>query len=126
MFLLLISVHGVGPGVAVRILSGMNAGEFSGAVQSGNARLLKSIKGVGAKMAERLVTELKDKIGKVLSSEKSDGIAPFSSEAKHAVQGMIALGYKETEAEKAIAKVMEKRGSGLSAEEMITEALRAG
>lgn len=126
LFKLLISVSGIGPRIAQSILSGINVMELKSHLASGNVNALIEIPGVGKKTAERLIVELRDKIG------KTDGEIGFpalgtTSEPMHieAIQALISLGYNQQVAEKALRLVLnELQGSAISLEELIKRALR--
>lgn len=131
LFRELIKVNGVGPKLALAILSGMSAQQFVLAVEQEQVSTLVKLPGVGKKTAERLVVEMKDRfkglngdlfngnssLPPVASAKNSDGDA----EAE-AVSALVALGYKPQEASRLVSKVA-KPGSG--SETLIREALRA-
>ncbi len=100
LFLLLIDrVSGIGPAIAMSILSGMPTGAFKQGVVAGDAAALSRIKGLGKKTAERIILELKDKVGVTATWE---GGGERSDTARDAEMGLIALGFKQTEARKAV------------------------
>lgn len=129
LFLLLIGrVSGVGPKVAMSILSGMSASDFKGAVVTGDLAAIAGIKGIGKKTAERIVFELKDKVGVAEAWEvQSRGaeIAPEQIIRNDAVLALISLGYKQADAQKAIAKVAEALPVTASTDVLLRTALRA-
>lgn len=106
LFLLLISVSGVGANTARMILSSIMANELQNAIITGNVSILKSIKGIGAKTAERIIVDLKDKVLKVEFS--AQGIpAANTSISEEAVAALVMLGFTQAMAQKAVKKVME-------------------
>lgn len=108
LFLHLISVSGVGTNTARMILSSLRPAEIKSAILSGNWNLLKTIKGIGPKTAQRLVIDLQDKLKK---SESSDLLQPaaFSSPAfDEALTALITLGFNKSEAEKSLLKVKQQ------------------
>jgi Holliday junction DNA helicase RuvA len=127
VFKLLISVTGIGPKIAQSVLSGMNAEELKSHLGSGNITALTSIPGVGRKTAERLVVELRDKIGNPLS--ESGSVIPADAEAAsvrfEALRALVSLGYSQQAAERSIRLALkESGGSTLLLEELIKRALR--
>lgn len=107
MFLNLISVSGIGPKMAIQVLSGMSAKTLAGAVVNQDVSLLTKIKGLGKKTAERIVLELKEKVDINVKSanantmdgfESNLGLVDFTSEMADAVQVLIELGIKKEEA----------------------------
>lgn len=126
IFKLLISVSGIGPKMAQGILSGLSANEFKQAILDGNVIALTSISGVGKKTAERLIIELRDKLGKTEMTEFSS--APTSKLLKaraEAVVALMSLGYSRSDAEQAVRLVgNETEGKDLSIEQLIKGALR--
>lgn len=129
LFRLLIDrVSGVGPKVAMSILSGMSAGDFKGAVVAEDLDTIAKIKGLGKKTAERIVLELKDKVGVAAAWEvqsRSPELTPEQSACNDAVLGLISLGYKKAEAEKAVARVAGAVSSDSSnTDEILRAALR--
>jgi Holliday junction DNA helicase RuvA len=127
VFKLLISVSGIGPKIAQSVLSGMNAEELKSHLGSGNITALTSIPGVGRKTAERLVVELRDKIGNPLS--ESGSVIPADAEAAsvrfEALRALVSLGYSQQAAERSIRLALkESGGSILLLEELIKRALR--
>jgi Holliday junction DNA helicase RuvA len=119
LFLLLVSVNGVGPKLAIGILSGIKTENFRQAVREENAAVLNKIPGVGKKTAERLVVELKDKIGSSIPSATMPSLGPIQDEA---VRALVSLGYKRTHAEEAIQRIL-RQESGLSLEALLRKTL---
>ena len=107
VFLMLIDrVSGIGPSVAMAVLSGMPVTRFKSCVVSGNTAELTRIKGVGKKTAERIVLELKDKVG-VTDTWQDAAAGTVSPAAADAELALLALGYKQVEARKALRKVLD-------------------
>lgn len=105
MFSILISVSGVGPKVAINILSHIPAAELTTAIASGDIKRLSSLPGIGKKTAERLVLELKDKVPQVAASTIVDGqspTAPRRDSLDDLISALVNLGYKENLAKKAV------------------------
>ncbi len=129
LFLLLISVSGIGPKSAITALSGMSADEIIGAIRSNNLARLNSIPGVGKKTAERLVIELRDKIVKlsaVASEEmKLEGIPQVSGDLVYddALSALTNLGYHYNAAEKALKQAMQE-GTEMSVQKLLRRSLQ--
>jgi len=125
LFRQLIKINGVGPKMAIAILSGMSTNEFSRAVQSNDIDTLVKLPGVGKKTAERLLIEMRDKIS--LVSENIDGLAGQVSDTsdikQEAESALIALGYKPQDASKMINGVGENLTE--SSEQLIRAALKS-
>jgi Holliday junction DNA helicase RuvA len=127
LFKLLISVSGIGPKIAQSILSGMNVEELKLYLISGNIIALTAIPGVGKKTAERLILELRDKVGKTIAESEPISALGMASAAMRAeaLQALTSLGYNLQIAEKSIRLVLkETEGSNISLEELIKRALR--
>ncbi len=128
LFRLLIDrVSGVGPKVAMSILSGMSANDFKAAVVAGDLGAIASIKGLGKKTAERIVLELKDKVGVTEAWEvqsRGGEIAPEKTIRNDAVLALISLGYKQADAQKAITRAAESEPPGTSVDGLLRAALR--
>jgi len=125
--MLIHNVSGIGPKIALNILSGMNATAFRGAVASADVKALSQINGVGKKTAERIVVELKDKIGAAGAWEASSAqraLSPQDQKVNDAVLGLIALGFKQVEAHDAVRAALEKLGPNAGAEELVRACLR--
>lgn len=101
LFLRLIKVSGVGPKGATDILGGMSADELIGAIAAGNASLLCGIKGIGKKTAERIIVELKDKIGEP-DTQICIPHSQLNDTQEEAAAILVALGYKRDAAEQAV------------------------
>ena len=121
VFLLLNSVAGIGPKLAVNILSGIPAAELTQAIKAGDQLRLVSIPGVGRKLAERMIVELRDKLTTLQPAETA---AP--SQASHlmldAVSALVNLGYRQAEVEKNVRDTI--RAGKQSLEDVIEEVLR--
>ncbi|NCT93807.1 MAG: Holliday junction branch migration protein RuvA [Chitinophagaceae bacterium] len=123
LFLQLISVSGVGAATARMMLSGMKPDEIIRAIVQGNTKQLEGIKGIGRKSAERLIVELRDKLGKQ-SLESPLSITAVASKDNDAVQALVALGIVRSQAEQAIKKTMLAASADASLEEIIKQALK--
>lgn len=129
LFLLLINrVSGIGPKVAMSILSSMSPADFKNAVVMGDLDTLSRIKGLGKKTVERIVLELKDKVGVTSAWETAaDTTSSTSSEnalKNDAVLALISLGYKQTEAHRAVGKASEGSSPPANADDILRAALR--
>jgi Holliday junction DNA helicase RuvA len=124
VFLMLIErVSGIGPAIAMAILSGLSVANFKIAVVAGNVAELSRIKGLGKKTAERIILELKDKVG-VADTWQDAAAGQVSAAAADAELALIALGYKQIDARKAVRKVLESNPAA-EAEMLVRGALRA-
>ena len=127
VFELLIGVSGIGPPMARNILSGISIGDFKQFVAAEDARGLMQIKGVGQKMAQRLILELRDKIG-AIAPEGAEDLPPIEGEAvnilEEAAAALTGLGATPLQARKVVARVIQADGGGLSVEEVIKRSLR--
>jgi len=124
--LLVNNVSGIGPKLALAVLSGMSVNNFKAAVVNSDVASLSKISGLGKKTAERIVLELKDKLGVAAAWEAASAMhAPTSEQeqANEAVLALIALGYKQIDAHKAVREVQEK-GEAKQAEELVKLALK--
>jgi len=124
MFLLLISISGVGPATARMMLSSLKPEELSRAILQGNVKLLESVKGIGKKTAERLVLELKDKMGKH-SPDGNLSLQVGNSLEQDALNALTALGITRSQAEQSIQKIILAEPSVLKLEDLIKKALKA-
>jgi len=102
LFGALITVSGVGPRMALNILSGLPAADLRDALAAGNVTRLVAIPGVGKRTAERLIVELQDRVRKLAASAPPDGAGPLDAEA---VSALVNLGYRQSEAERAVRTV---------------------
>lgn len=123
MFVKLVSVSGVGPKLALTVLSGMTAGQFAAAVVKGDVTALSKTKGVGKKTAERIVLELKDKVNKDYTYEETVSAvkADVTEVNEEAVLALMTLGYNRHEASEAVKRVQK---DGMSLEQLIFTALK--
>ncbi|HVO09770.1 MAG TPA: Holliday junction branch migration protein RuvA [Vicinamibacteria bacterium] len=112
LFERLIQVSGVGPRLAVSILSGIEAPELVSALQSGDLARLTRIPGVGKKTAERLVVELKDKVQGLLAEEEMPAAASPASAQEDLVSALVHLGYSRAEAERGVERALREGGEG--------------
>src|SRR5213075_1459883 len=128
MFRLLINtVSGIGPKIALNILSGMNATVFRGAVANGDVKALSQISGVGKKTAERIVVELKDKVGAAGAWEASSAqraLLPEEQKVNDAVLALIALGFKQIEAHDTVRAALNSLGAQATVEDLVRASLK--
>ena len=122
LFRALIKVNGVGPKLALSILSGIEAGAFVQCLQQNDTSTLVRIPGVGKKTAERLIIEMRDKVKDWASDLSLDKALAPTQASDDAVSALLSLGYKQKEAERAISKV---HAVGLSSEALIKLALHS-
>ena len=123
LFILLISVSGVGPNTARIILSSFTPDELENVIASGNVGLLKNVKGIGTKTAERIIVDLKDKI-KVGDSTFIIGTREGNEVQEETIAALVMLGYPQSAAKKVVQKLA-KENPNYKVEELIKIALKA-
>jgi len=127
--LLVNTVTGIGPKIALNILSGISATAFRGAVAGGDVKALSQISGVGKKTAERIIVELRDKIGaagiwEAASAERA--LSPEDQKVNDAVLALMALGFKQVEAHDAVRKAQGSLGPQAALEDLVRACLKKG
>jgi Holliday junction DNA helicase RuvA len=124
MFKLLLKVNGIGPKIALAILSAQTTQEIIDNVLAENSRALSAVPGIGKKTAERVIIELRDKVEKLFNQqEKSQVVLARSQPKQEAISGLVSLGYKVTEAQKVVQSVYQDE---LSSSDLIRLALKKG
>ncbi|MCM8785281.1 MAG: Holliday junction branch migration protein RuvA [Candidatus Omnitrophica bacterium] len=121
LFLLLITVPGIGPKVALRILSGLTIEEIYQGIITENLSFFKNVPGIGKKTAERMIVELKQKIEKIpvlVDNNKERELL------NNSVEALVVLGYKRKEAIGVVNEIIKEKSGKISLEELIKEALR--
>jgi len=125
--LLVHTVSGIGPKIALNVLSGVSVPAFKGAVVNGDVKALSQISGVGKKTAERIVVELKDKIGAAgaweAASEKH-GLSAADQKLNDAVLALMALGFKQIEAHDSVKQAQSVLGPQASIEDLVRACLK--
>ena len=128
IFQLMISVTGIGPRLAINILSGISAEALVKAVSQGNLNRLVGIPGVGKKMAERMILELKDKVIRFISEEVApgagDGLKENEQVKEDALSALINLGYKSNAARGVIDKVVNEFSDPVTLDALLKESLK--
>jgi len=124
LFRLLLGASGVGPKLALAILSGLPVEKLVAALRAGNLAALVGIPGVGKKTAERIVVELRDRVGAIDTSSESAS-APRDDASASAESALVNLGYPRAHAEKAVRRALESLPESPALESLIKEALRA-
>lgn len=124
IFIQLISVSGIGAATARMMLSHMKPDEVGRAIIQNNVKLLESIKGIGKKTAERLVLELRDKVGKV-TPDINTPVMTGNSLQQDALNALIALGISKPQAESALQKINNNQPNINNLEELIKKALKS-
>lgn len=125
--LLINTVSGIGPKIALNVLSGISVTAFRGAVANGDIKMLSQISGVGKKTAERIVVELKDKVGAAGAWEASSaqrGLSPDDQKVNDAVLALMALGFKQIEAHDMVRAAQNALGPTASLEELVRACLK--
>jgi Holliday junction DNA helicase RuvA len=123
IFRKLISVNGVGASTARVMLSSMTADEITSAIVTGDVDTLKSIKGIGAKSAQRIIVDLKDKLGKIEGIEQNILTFTNNTTRDEALSALLALGFTKISVEKVLNKAL-KTQPELDVESLIKEALK--
>ena len=122
LFRNLISVNGVGANTAIMMLSSLNSEEIVAAITTENVAILKGVKGIGAKTAQRIIIDLKDKLGKI--SETSQILSmPDNTIQIEALSALVMLGFTKKDAEKAVSKILQEQ-PGATVESVIKQALK--
>lgn len=129
MFMDLISISGVGPNTGLMILSSMNSDELEQAIVTGDHPAIQRVKGIGAKTAQRIVLELKDKVKKDSYQDGSKVGSGFMSKSnkikQEALQALMTLGFTKALAEKNIESIIKKSGPEISLEDLIKASLKS-
>jgi Holliday junction DNA helicase RuvA len=127
--LLIHTVSGIGPKTALNVLSGISVTAFRGAVATGDLKSLSKISGVGKKTAERIVVELKDKIGMAGAWEAASAKHGLSSDEQRindAVLALVALGFKQIDAHDSVREAQAVLGAQATVEELVRACLKKG
>lgn len=124
LFKLLITVNGIGPNTARLILSSMSVGELLNAISMENVKAIQSVKGIGAKTAQRLVVELKDKTKKATWGTSTKISTSYNNNKYDALTALIALGFPKAGAESVLDKIIKAEGMNLSVEDLIKKSLK--
>lgn len=126
IFMNLISISGVGPGTALMILSSMSAHELQEAIVNEEVKRIQSVKGIGAKTAQRIILELKDKISREGFAGRTEAIETISHNTRRneALTALTTLGINKVVAEKTIDTILKTSGGNISLEDLIKQALK--
>jgi holliday junction DNA helicase RuvA len=127
LFRLLVQhVTGVGPKLALGVLSGMSVGQFKAAVVNGDINTLSKVSGLGKKTAERIILELKDKVGVAAAWElAAAGRNDQQAKVNDAVLALLSLGYKQVEAQKTVREILSRaKTEEIDTEELVRRALK--
>jgi len=127
--LLINNVSGIGPKIALNILSGISVTAFRGAVANSDIKALSQISGVGKKTAERIIVELKDKVGaagawEAASAERA--LSPGDQRLNDAVLALLALGFKQLEAHDSVRTAQNTLGPQATVEDLVRACLKKG
>ncbi|HPJ62687.1 Holliday junction branch migration protein RuvA [Lentimicrobium sp.] len=123
LFRQLISVSGVGAGTARLILSSLTPEEVTDAIILGNVPVLQRVKGIGGKTAQRIIIDLKDKLGKGQGFREILG-STHNTKKEEALSALSMLGFNKALAEKTIDRILKEEGTSLTVEQLIKHALR--
>lgn len=123
LFLQLITVSGVGCNTARLILSSMTVKEAVDAITTNNIKMIQSVKGIGAKTAQRIVVDLHDKVGKMDVAAAENSSAGYNTLKEEALSALMVLGFNKLSIEKTLDKLL-KQMANPSVEDLIKEALR--
>ncbi|MCX2742118.1 Holliday junction branch migration protein RuvA [Pontibacter anaerobius] len=125
-FLHLISISGVGPNTGLMILSSLSVEEIQQAIVREDVRTIQHVKGIGAKTAQRIILELKDKMKKeVLLTDAPVSAVAYNTNRAEALSALVTLGFAKNVAEKTLDAIIKREGGNLSVEELIKFALKS-
>jgi Holliday junction DNA helicase RuvA len=125
VFLHLISISGVGPGTGLMIMSSLTVAEIQQAIVREDVRTIQNVKGIGAKTAQRIILELKDKFKKDTFAEVGNNTyAAHNTNRNEALSALITLGFARNVAEKTLDTIIKRDGDNLSVENLIKLALK--
>jgi len=126
LFLKLISISGVGPSTAILMLSSMGVAEIQEAIAKEDVAMIKQVKGIGSKTAERIILELKDKMRKEIGSDRIMEVVPdnFKTIREEALIALVTLGIQKSMAEKSIHIILKNADKEITLEEVIKLALK--
>ena len=124
MFKLLLTVNGIGPNTSRLILSSMSVGEVLEAIATENVKAIQSVKGIGAKTAQRVIVELKDKTKKTNWATSTKNTITYNNNKYEALSALIVLGYPKAGAESVLDKIIKAEGINLTVEELIKKSLK--
>ena len=127
--LLVRTVSGIGPKIALNILSGISVTAFRGAVAGGDVKALSQISGVGKKTAERIIVELRDKIGAAGAWEAPSAqraLSPDDQKINDAVLALMALGFRQMDAHDAVRAAQAALGAKATVEDLVRACLKKG
>ncbi len=123
LFRQLVSVSGVGGTSALLMLSSLSSAEIQNAIITGNVALLKSVKGIGEKTAQRIIVDLRDKMGKVDATTEFF-VSSNNILKEEALSALVMLGFNKSAADKALEKIIRTEGTGQTVEQLIKSALK--
>ncbi len=126
LFVTLIGISGIGPSIAIMMLSSLSVKELQEAIATEDVATIKSIKGIGGKTAERVIVELKDKVRKELGGEKAISTSMFINNQfrNEALTALVTLGIHKSSAEKSINLVLKTANKDITLEDLIKQALK--
>ena len=122
LFRNLISVNGVGANTAIMMLSSLNPDEIAVAVTTGNVAVLKAVKGIGIKTAQRIIIDLKDKLGKLYETDQIF-LSPNNTILNESLSALVMLGFVKRDAEKVVSKILQEQPQ-TTVEGVIKQALK--
>jgi Holliday junction DNA helicase RuvA len=123
MYIKLVGVNGVGPSTARMILSSLSVDEVISAISNANIAVLKSIKGIGPKAAQRLVVELQDKLGGI-GTDSAYQLTGGGQAMEEALEALLALGFAKQSVNKVLMRITKESGNNLTTEELIKKSLQ--
>lgn len=125
LFRLLLGVSGIGPKIAVGILSGISPSRFIAAINEGSAPALATVPGIGRKKAERIILELRDKVDQLEAASGARAVSEHDRVLNDSILALVSLGYSQAEAQKLVQAAASRIGSAENAEALIREALKS-
>ena len=127
VFMQLISISGVGPSTGLMVQSSLSASELQQAIINADVNTIQSVKGIGAKTAQRIILELKDKLIKegIALSDSTSYASSYNTVRSEALSALVTLGINKNIAEKTIDKILKNSGNEVTLEELIKLALKA-